>query len=333
MRYTNHGGICLYVKYNLVSQISLMRFDSDDGIWVSFSHTENIIFGGFYIPPHSSPYYNESLFSTINSRLKEFSKPCVLLGDFNAKIADFNSILSNPKFSYPYQSSNDRNFNVNILKSICVDNTLVILNNLKTFRKTFLGNFTFRQSTRWVSEMDLCILNPLLLPNILKFDIIRDLTLPSGHAILHLTFNAKMICNTKDLVERSSELLTEHNTVACVKKSIHYRMIDQSKFKNLMNISRPPILLNSELDIHQVINNINDQIYDVSSRSMKKGYKNFNTMISRWERLLKLNDPKQIWTAINWKGNISNIPVECPSDESFKEHLKTFLVRNRGRKR
>ena len=326
-RYKTHGGICLYIKYSLVTQINVMRFDGDDGVWVSFFCTPNIIFGGVYVPPDTSPYFNVTLFSTINNRMKELGKPCVLFGDFNAKIADKNTMVTDTSMGYPVQRT-PGNHSGNILHEICHDNKLIVLNNLITPSRTFSGGYTYRQRNQWKSEIDLCILCPSLLDNIINFEIHRDITLPSDHAIISIKFEVKEICNTHELVERSAELLSEYETVLPVRKSIHYRMIDQDIFRQLISRSLIPIDPNSEIDINHVITDINKGIYEASRCSMKKNVKNWNTSISRWERLLNTNDMKQIWKAINWKGSIANVPSERPSDESFQQHFETLIAQD-----
>ena len=166
-RYANHGGLCVFIKYYLVDHIHMMRFDDDDGIWVNFSHIQNVIFSGYYVPPESSPYHKMSILSKINLRLAEFNKQCIIFGDFNAKIADFNSILTNNTYSYPIQSKKEKIINGDLLQAICKKNQLVILNNLKAEKETFIGDLTFRKKDKWISEIDFCVLHPTLLQRLI----------------------------------------------------------------------------------------------------------------------------------------------------------------------
>ena len=100
-------------------------------------------------------------------RLSEFSKPCILLGDFNGKKSDYNNLLLNRgDMSYPVQNTKGRNINGDFLQVICKKNKLVILNNVKAGNKTFTGDWTFRKKEQWISEIDLYsvpILNTLYL--------------------------------------------------------------------------------------------------------------------------------------------------------------------------
>ena len=79
-----------------------MRFNGDDGIWITFSHIRDVVFAGFYIPPDNSPYYDDSVLPRINSRLIEMGMARMLLGDFNAKMLDYNTIITDGKLLLPY---------------------------------------------------------------------------------------------------------------------------------------------------------------------------------------------------------------------------------------
>ena len=78
-RDSNHSGIGLSIRYNLVDQVRFIRFDRDDGICVSFTNMRSVVFGGCYIPTSSSSYFKESTFSRLNSRIKESNLPCIML--------------------------------------------------------------------------------------------------------------------------------------------------------------------------------------------------------------------------------------------------------------
>ena len=62
----------------------------------------------------------------VNNTLHEVFGSCVLLGDFNAKNADFNNVSNNSKFRYPVRTPNPRNISGDILTT--KSNDLIILN-------------------------------------------------------------------------------------------------------------------------------------------------------------------------------------------------------------
>lgn len=45
----------------------------------------------------------------------------------------------------------------------------------------------------------------------------------------------------------------------------------------------------------------------------------------RWKRLLDRGDPKTIWSAIDWKGKVSEGIFEGPEDDQFKTHFEELL--------
>ena len=68
---------------------------------------------------------------------------------------------------------------------------------------------------------------------------------------------------------------------------------------------------------------ISDQNVQSSTATPNTNYMN------RWHKLLSENDPKSIWKAINWKGDISNereSEIARPSDHEFKKiHFENLL--------
>lgn len=51
----------------------------------------------------------------------------------------------------------------------------------------------------------------------------------------------------------------------------------------------------------------------------------------RWQKLVHMNDPKQIWSAINWKGTVAGVEKDIltPSDTEFCEHFDALLIPSR----
>ena len=209
-RYPNHRGICMFVNNALVKYINFIKFDKDDGIWITFIQAPNTLFGGYYVSPDDSVYYEETVFPLINSQLLEFFGSCVLLGDFNAKIADFNNICYNSKFRYPVRTPNPRNISGDILTTICQSNDLIILNGLQNELNFFDGGPTFRKKENWISLIDLCIVSSSLIQNIDMLHINRNLNLTSDHAIINIGIKIERRHNTKTLKSRSNDRLPDY---------------------------------------------------------------------------------------------------------------------------
>ena len=54
-------------------------------IWIQLSIFPNIQFGGIYIPPVDSPYYDQGILANIRAQLNS-NNNAVILGNFNALI-------------------------------------------------------------------------------------------------------------------------------------------------------------------------------------------------------------------------------------------------------
>ena len=89
-----------------------------------------------------------------------------------------------------------------------------------------------------------------------------------------------------------------------------------------MSTMIPPDNVNN---IDNLFNQLNDQIHDILPSCVIKNKKVWDTFLSRWQWLISTNDSKYIWRAINWKGEISNIPMEHPTDASLKAHFAKLL--------
>ncbi|ELU18243.1 hypothetical protein CAPTEDRAFT_216360 [Capitella teleta] len=72
---------------------------------------------------------------------------------------------------------------------------------------------TYRKGTRWISELDSCLVSPTVLPNIKKFEINQSTQIPSDHAPVSLTVTTKktpdaVIPSLQTTLEQSRDLGT-----------------------------------------------------------------------------------------------------------------------------
>lgn len=113
-----------------------------------------------------------------------------------------------------------------------------------------------------------------------------------------------------------------------IKKGKPYHEVDLDRFSNLMEQCSPPCLdlMNKE--------NISNLI-EVGCNTMNNAARNCLNEKSEWSnewdiaqpclgRLLKDNDPKMIWKAINWKGGVNTSNVIKPDERQFKVHFESF---------
>ena len=296
-----------------------------------------IFFGFIYISPHDSQYFNESAFSAIQEKLKtgKSVKECVLVGDVNArlgkKIRELPVNLDIDGLSYPTipDSIQVPNGNANIIFSMCCEEKLAVVNNAMIGNKCFDSKLTFKQRNNWTSELDLCLVSQNLLKRISNFNVIHDLSLPSDHAPISFALKPSL-CLDK-LLEQASFLgdhavLYSKNKNNISKKPIKYSHINPRCFlENLSQYDLPSV----DLEIESAVQSVSETLYDCAtgSRSFTQPLQVDPTQ-SRWDRLLDGNNDKQVWAAVNWRGelNVSN-PCEtiCPTDEEFKVFFDQVL--------
>ena len=323
-RYMNHGGICLYMKNSLVRFVSSVRFDGDDAIWLNFSFQPDITFGAFYIPPEDSSYYKPQLLAKLQSKLKTEVETCIIFGDFNAKIDCLSDlVVSKTSFRYPDQFQQRNNSHGAILKSICIDNDLLVANNLVTSTAKFDNGATYKYKGEWISQIDLSLISTELVNNIEQFNVNRE-SLPSDHAIIEV--NLRIDTDMENIASRASQL--EYYYVPQKRddrKPIPYSSINQEEFIKQVSQMIPNIEEISTNMLDSTTAKIIDNFYSASCNSVIKKPPTWETVLPRWERLLEKNDPKYIWRAINWKGNLDQKKSDEPSPEEFKIHFEKLL--------
>ena len=333
----SRGGTCVLIKNQLVPQLSGVDLSKPDQVWLQLRCFPSILFGFVYIPPQDSPYYSETSFSAIQEKLKSEKcvKECVIVGDVNArlgkKIRELPDNLNRDDLSYPDipDSIQAPNGNANIIFSMCCEEKLAIVNNAKIRSKHFNSRLTYKQGSNWTSELDLCIMSPNLLNRVTQFNIIHDLSLPSDHA--PLTFALQQNLCLDKLLEHAT-FLGDHAVLysrpkgnVC-RKPIKYSHVDPSYFLDKLSQCELP---NRDIEIEPMVKKLSETLYECAAGSRTPiQAQQADPNLSRWERLLEGNSDKQVWAAINWRGelNVSN-PLEStgPSDEQFKEFFDQAL--------
>ena len=237
MALPNRGGTCVLIKNYLSSQLTEIDISKPDQVWLNLRCLPSILFGFLYIPPHDSPYFSETRFSSIQEKLKteKSVRECVLVGDINArmgrKVIELPEHLDVNDLSYPTIPDTVQvpNGNANMTFSLCCDEKLVILNNAKLGTKRFNSNLTYKKGSVWTSELDLCLVSPNMLEMIEDFNITHDLSLPSDHA--PLSFSVQQHLCLDKLAERASflgdhaALYSKHMVNVC-RKPIRFTQIN-----------------------------------------------------------------------------------------------------------
>ena len=125
-RYVNRGGLCLFVRNSLVSFVKNVTYDGDDAIWIEFGHIRDIVFGGTYIPPSDSPYFDETLFANLQEKIRTLfnGKNVVIGGDMNSRVGHYQSLSLHGTMYTTYHPSDDAftNRSGRLLRSLYDDN-------------------------------------------------------------------------------------------------------------------------------------------------------------------------------------------------------------------
>ena len=220
------------------------------------------------------------------------------------------------------------------VKQLCIDNSLLILNNLVFDNKFYEGGMTFRRKKKWISELDLCILSPALLGYTERLHVSNDTKNPSDHAPVSVEFKF-----TSDLVSQHSILARAettdghavlmsdaYNQPLC-RKPIPLHHIDQLQFAQQLQDLQPPGV--GDESVESLCTKFSDVMYQCATNAKSTPpaeSSNSSPDMSRWQRIIDCDDPKMLWRAIDWKGQFDPTPEkEKPSDEELRVHLEQLL--------
>lgn len=150
------GGTAVCVRNNLSRLIHSVDTSTGDQVWLQLKNFPSTLFGFCYIPPSDSPYYSHAAVSCIQEKILHNYR-CnryVIMGDMNARFGrsvrdlptQSDSAVSS-HLSYPVinEEINNINSNEKLLSSLCIDNRLVVINNLMTPNKHYPGNKTYKK--------------------------------------------------------------------------------------------------------------------------------------------------------------------------------------------
>ena len=184
----HRGGVLLLIKNYLGKYVVNVNTNFEGQIWLELSLYPKIYFGGVYIPLEDSLFFNQSLMANMNAHIE--SKKNVILGDFNAR-PGHPAITKKSGGQHQYSDIKDNTVNTpgRNLINLCKGNSLVIANHLKYNGKHYGGNLSYRKGTRWISEIDLCLIHEDTLPILQEVEIRQEIK-GSDHAPLCISLSA-----------------------------------------------------------------------------------------------------------------------------------------------
>ena len=327
----HRGGVVLLIKSRIAELVSSVDIEVEDQIWLELSCLPNVKLGGIYIPPDDSPYYHPSRYGEVAARSVDQQK-VVMMGDFNSRVG-VPSIANDKGDEYEYEGVCDYTVNGHgrTLLNICNNNELVIANHLKYDTRRLGGNLSYKQKTNWISEIDVCVVKANCIKLIKDLKVLQDVR-GSDHAPLSVTLvvgNGTIITDN-ELKMRSRDLGKSYYwqpKYESAKNSLCYKKIDLENFSSELQEKVPPNL-DDIVDMDAALYTGYETIIDTAVRSQIQRIEDLEIWdedMPRWKRLLDKDDCKTIWKSINWKGKVSNMNEEHPSDEQFKEHFEELL--------
>ncbi len=337
------GGTVVLVKNWLSEAVFDVDLSIGDQVWMQIRNIPGVLFGFCYIPPSDSRYYSLSAFSYMEEKLSEFKlNGYVILGDMNARFGKNVRNLVVPlnasdkdDVSYPVIADdiNVPNDNAVLLSAVCMENSMVVVNNLKYQKKHFLGKRTFRRQGAWISEVDICMASRTMIKYIDDFSVVQRVDLPSDHAPITLTIASTGV-DLNNLLVRSSQLGDHAALYSCAgknnlfRKPLKFTNINKEVFRNRI-LQRDLSLLTEDLEVSDVECAITNALYSCVQESVCRNQRSdeVDTQLGRWERLLGDRDDSRVWKAINWKGEFvaGNKEGSCPSSDEFKAHFEDIL--------
>ena len=332
-RHGNHrGGVMLLVKHAFKDYLENINISLESQIWFELSCYPNTRFGGVYIPPEDSQYYDQSIIANMYVQMNGKEK-VVILGDFNAHVGRPEMKDSKDNLlEYINVNNTSQNAPGKRLINMCKDRSLVIVNHLKYNNKSYGGNLSYRKGGNWISELDLCIANEYFLPLIDNVEIRQDVS-GSDHAPLCVTTSipfhdliAPLLLNrAKNLGQ--SFFTDQPNQGKILLKTEPRNKVNIINFENNLAHYQPPQLTSEDLDsaLTTSLNIIHKCAKKAKLESRNLDENNWDQSQPRWKNLLENNDSKTIWKAIDWKGKISDENGNQPDSEQFKLHFEDLL--------
>ena len=162
-------GTVVLVKRCLQASVMSVDFAMKDRIWLKLSVLSTVLLGFVYVPPIDSQYFNPNNFSYIQEKIisgKEENCSVLLMGDLNTRFGygvrntlGNMSTLDGDNLAYPVipDQTNSSNENVNIMSTVCIEQSMIVVNNLMFNEIHFESNLTYRKRNEWISEVDVCI--------------------------------------------------------------------------------------------------------------------------------------------------------------------------------
>ena len=188
-------------------------------------------------------------------------KDVFIVGDMNARfghsIGNIPLSSNSPDIqtcSYPVipDNINTANDNAHILSSICVNNNLVVLNNIKTPFCHFPSKKTFKRNGEWISELDTIVNSYGMLKLVHNFAVHQTDWLPSDRAPISVSVklprvNSDILRSRAGFLGGHAALMGHARQVRMVRRPVRFEQVNVLDFSNKIRDIPPPINENNDV--------------------------------------------------------------------------------------
>ena len=324
------GGVAVLFKHATWNEMYSAKLEHDQ-VWFKLTSCPEFIFGAVYIPPADSPFHTPALLAKIHELTVQKDTKAVIIGDFNARmncLQAFDSPSQGIKYSSNINSGS--NSNGTQLSDLCRQCGLFPINHLEVAGRNFRGNWTYKQGQTWKSQIDWALVSHDGLCNILNFEILHDLKIPTDHAPLLLKMGNFQI-SPSHILQRALQLDESFCNTLETRKRCPMESLNMETFTRALD----SITWHHFTDTSDFAAKIADKLYEAALSASESHPNNeqpttrqtFNGADDRWNHVMQLGDPRRVWSAINWNGTFDtpNDVTEMPTDSEFCDHYRKLL--------
>ena len=332
MEHSHRGGIVLLVKNMFVSFVSYVDMSAPSQIWIKLSCCQNLTFGGCYIPPADSTFYDPAIVGQVQARLQMSEELPILIGDLNARVWSQEALATLWPDSYgSYRNLADQTVNGQgrVILQLCADTDSVVVNHLSLPDRSYGGSLSFKKQ-EWISEIDLCIASKPAIPFISHLNINQNVRLPTDHAPVEVHIELVRCSPDMNATLARSEALGSHYVPEPprILRGPPLCRVDQPAFRTLMENQAPPAI-NQYGDLNnlvtQLTSNMNAAAKTAKVHNSFEDVPIWDPQQDRWTRILRSNDHRTIWQSIGWNGSVRSDVSAMPRDDEFKAHFESLL--------
>ena len=269
---TGRGGVAVYARKILKLSFHVYHDICPEALVMKLCNT-NVVIIAPYVVPDNSKFKVDKIFSIINFIIQNFPRDHVyMMGDMNARCATPDNTHTHQYIRNP---DNVINSNGRKLMSLCAESDLVIVNGLKYRDRQFDTNFTYHRGNL-KSQNDWCVTNHI--ESVRSFEILEKLDVsdhnPCGITLMYRpTISLELMGRCAD----GNFSYESHDKSKRVKKKIRLdNIVVSSEMMTDFNELGRKIKdwISTGESVHSIAVKIDDIIYEICERFVKKGRRN-----------------------------------------------------------